>query len=409
MSSGALAEPPVDTGARRRALFATAATLGVAAMLELVVYGHGGHDALGDIPGRFFAWHVHPSLLPYAHRPIEYPVVVGYLTWITSWFGHGAAGFFIANGLVAVLLALTMTLLLQSSGRHRIWRWAAGLPLALYAFHNWDLAVMVPAVAGLMAFEAGRDRASGALLAVGASAKVFPALFLPPLAVVRWHSGDRRGAARLGGAFLLTTLALNAPVALGSWSTWTFPATFQGARAATWGTLWFWLLRAPGLHLLVAGHLRVTADLLAIVTLVGALGAISLLATRRHLSAAAIGAAVVGVFLLSNKVYSPNYDLWIVPFFVLLPLPRRTWVAFCAADLGIFVLVYGHLHGNWSSHVVMLLLAPLVALRALTIVAVIACALRGAESKAGPAATRLGTAIANGTTRRTPTSASGGT
>ena len=309
------------------------------------------------------------------------------------------------------------------------------VPLALYAFHNWDLAAMVPAIAGLLAFDDGRDRASGALLAVGASAKVFPALFLPPLVVVRWHSGDRRGAQRLGGAFLLTTLILNGPVALWSWSTWTFPAAFQGARAASWGTLWFWLLRTPGLHPLVAGNLRVAADGLAIVTLVGVLAAVCVLAVRRQLGTAAIGAAVVGVFLLSNKVYSPNYDLWIVPFFVLLPVAHRTWLAFCAADLGIFVLVYGHLHGGWSSHVVMLLLAPLVILRVLAIIAVVLFAIRSPAPRpatparpepdysvrktragrmrvaawAGPAATRLATAIATGTTSSTPTSASGGT
>ena len=110
---------------------------------------------------------------------------------------------------------------------------------------------------------------------------------------------------------------------------------------------------------------------------------ISVLAVRRRLDAIAVGAAVVGVFLLSNKVYSPNYDLWIVPFFVLLPIPRRVWIAFSASAPGVFVLVYGHFHIGWSSGVVEALLPPLVAVRAITIIVVIVIALsdRGIRSR----------------------------
>lgn len=371
-----IADDPASPISLRNALLATVATLCVAAALEIAVYGQGGHDALSDIPGRFFAWHLHRADWPYLGRPIEYPVVVGYIAWVTTWFGRTASRFFIATGVLSAGLALVMTVVLRVRGGHRIWRWAAGLPLALYAFHNWDLVAMVPAVVGLLAFEQGRDRSSGALLAVGASAKVFPGVFLPPLALVRWCSGDRRGAARLVGAFLVTTVILNGPVVWRDWNAWTYPARFQGGRSATWGTLWFWLMRTPGVDALVRGNMKSVSDVLSVAALLGALVVLSVLAVRRHLDAVAIGGAMLGAFLLANKVYSPNYDLWIVPFFVLLPIARRVWIGFCATDLGIFVLVYGYLHGQWSVGVVEALLPALVILRALTIIAVILTAVR---------------------------------
>ncbi len=358
------------------ALLVTGATLAVALALELAVLGHGGHTALGDIPGRFLAWRLHPSLVPYGGGPVEYPVVIGYVAWIAVWFGRRATDFFLVNCAISATLALGVTALIRRRSGPRIWRWAAGVPLALYAFHNWDLVALAPALLGLYAFESAHDRSAGALLALGASAKVFPALLLPPLVAVRWRAGDRRGAARITGAFLAVTALLNVPIALRSWSAWTYPMTFQGGRAPTWASTWFWLFETPVLRGLVAHHLTTAADLASVAALVAGLVFISARAVRHHLGAMEIAAAMLGVFLLANKVYSPNYDLWLVPFFALLPISRRVWLGYCASDLAIFVLVYGHFHGQWPSSTVVAVLPFLVAVRTIAIVAVILVALR---------------------------------
>jgi len=61
---------------------------------------------------------------------------------------------------------------------------------------------------------------------------------------------------------------------------------------------------------------------------------------------------------------------------VLLPLARGHWLAFCAADIGIFTLVYGQFHGLWSHDLVMEMLPLFVAVRALTLALLIVVALR---------------------------------
>ncbi len=381
-----MATPVVPTRTARTvplatALFATVVTLLMAAALEGAVFSHGGRDALSDIPGRFLHWHLHASLLPYGGGPVEYPVVIGYVSWIAAWLGRRTSTFFVVNGVLSAALALGLTAVLRPYAGRRIWRWVAAPALVLYAFHNWDLLALAPTIVAVLAFDRHRDRLSGGLLAIGASAKVFPGLVLVPLAAVRWRSGDRRGAARLVGVFAAVTVMLNGPIALRSWSAWTYPLSFQGGRAPTWGSTWYWLLRspvtrAPVVHELIAHHLTTVADVAGVLTLAGALVLISTRAVRHHLDAVAIAAAVVGAFLLTNKVYSPNYDLWLVPFFALLPVARRVWVAFCLSDLAIFVLVYGHFHGQWSSDVVLVVLPVLVTLRALTILALILAALR---------------------------------
>ncbi len=368
-----------DVGATvplRRAVGWTLVTLCAAAVLQLAVYRHGGHTALGDIPGRFFAWRLSPGALPYLDRRVEYPVVIGYLGYATAALFRSAGGFFLVNALLDAALAICMTGLLREPGGRRLWRWIVGTPLLLYAFHNWDLVAMVPAVFGLLAYRSDRFRLSGAALALGASAKVFPGLLLPPLVVMRWCQGDRRGAWRLAVWATITTVVLNAPVALSSAQGWWYPARFQGHRHATWGSLVSWVLRLPGLDRLASGDPARAANLVGALTLVAALVVISVLAVRRRLDPFAVAAAVTAAFMLTNKVYSPNYDLWIVPFFVLLPLTRRHWLTFCAADLAIYTLVFGRFHGLWDISTVETALPVFVAIRAVALVWLIRAAVR---------------------------------
>jgi uncharacterized membrane protein len=354
----------------------TLAALGAAALLQLVVYRNGGREALADVPGRFFAWRLGGHAFPYLDRGVEYPVVIGYLAYALASVMGTATRFFVANGVIDVGLAVAMTCLLRVRGGARIWRWIVAPPLVLFAFHNWDLLALVPAIIGLYAYLDHNDRMAGASLAFGASTKLFPGLFLVPLAVMRWCAGDRRGAARLLAWAAGVLVVLNGPVLLLSRSGWWYPAAFQGRRRATWGTLWFWLFRLPGASHVTHHDPVQLANLLAVVALVVSIATITALGVRRHVDALAIGAATTAAFLLTNKVYSPNYDLWIVPFFVLLPLARSHWLTFAAADIGIFTLVYGQFHGLWGHHVVRETLPLFVAVRALTLVLLIVVALR---------------------------------
>ena len=46
------------------------------------------------------------------------------------------------------------------------------------------------------------------------------------------------------------------------------------------------------------------------------------------------------VLLFWSRLYSPQYSLWLLPFFVLLPLSARRFALLTAADIGVFVTVY---------------------------------------------------------------------
>ena len=364
---------------RRTAFQLTALTLMASAALQLAVYRHGGHTALGDIPGRYFAWHLGPNALPYLDRRVEYPVVIGVVGYLTALIGRTATSFFALTAAMSAGLAFLMTRLLFAHSPTRVIRWVIGLPVLLYAFHNWDLFAMVPAVLGILAYERGQDVNAGAWLGLGLSTKIFPGLILAPLVVRRWFDGDRRGAIRMAASGVAVTVVLNAPVALAAWKGWSYPAKFQGARHATWGSLVSWVTSPPwGVTRVVEfSDPAKVANTIAFGLLAVGLIAISVIAVRRRLDAAAIGAAVVAVFMLSNKVYSPNYDVWLVPFFVLVPFSRRQWVTFCTADLAMYVVVFGRFHGLVESSVTGNLVPVIVVVRAVVIGSMIVTALGG--------------------------------
>jgi hypothetical protein len=105
------------------------------------------------------------------------------------------------------------------------------------------------------------------------------------------------------------------------------------------------------------------ANVVSLVTLMAAVGWLTVVTMRRSLPPLAAAGAAVAIFILCNKVYSPTYDLWLVVFFVLLPLSSRLWATFCGIDLAVFITVYGHFHGLDSLQFVRIALPVLVAVR----------------------------------------------
>ena len=54
---------------------------------------------------------------------------------------------------------------------------------------------------------------------------------------------------------------------------------------------------------------------------------------------------VVALFLMLNKVYSPQYVLWLLPLLVLARPRWREWIVFSVAELVYFVAIWAHLDG----------------------------------------------------------------
>jgi uncharacterized membrane protein len=287
---------------------------------------------------------VGPGALPYIDRVTEYPVGSGVLLYLASLIVPSALGVLTVTALTAGALCVAITVILERRVGARAWRWAVGSPLLLFAFQNWDVFAIAATLAALFAYEHRHHRLAGMLLAVGAAVKLFPAVLAPPLVALRWVQGDRRGARQLAVSSIGVFAALNLPFILADRAGWWWPFAFQSHRNATWGSLWFWGYRLTGLPVHGSAGARF-ANLVSLAALVIGLTWLTIRATRTQLDPIAVAAAATAIFVLSNKVYSPTYDVWLVVFFVLLPISRRLWIAFCAVDLAVALTVYGYFHG----------------------------------------------------------------
>jgi len=307
-----------------------------------------------DVFALYFFRGLQDRVFPYIHGDgvmdtggdgdLEYPVVTGYFVGAIAQVVHGGQEFFRANaaGLAAAGLAAAGLLAALARDRRRVFFFALAPAVVLYAFHNWDLLAVAAMVGGLYAFRARADRTAGALLGLGAAAKLFPGLILPALALARWRQRGRPPVGMIAWAAGIFAAA-NLPVLLWNPTGWAFAWKFQSTRFPNFETSWYFLYR----HLsgLFGGSFwsdtypRATSVLSGLLFAAGALLLLRAEAKREHQRPYAAAFGLLVIFLLTAKVYSPQYSLWILPFFVLLRMPWYAFAAFAVTDAAVWFAI----------------------------------------------------------------------
>ena len=137
------------------------------------------------------------------------------------------------------------------------------------------------------------------------------------------RTGRFRPLLRTAGAAGITWLAINLPFAAANPAGWSYFFRFNAERDAGYGSPWF-------AYNLVAGRLRwaelspAAVDLLApgLFALACAGIAVVALTAPRRPRLAQLAFLIVAALILTNKVYSPQYVVWLIP---LLALARPRW------------------------------------------------------------------------------------
>jgi hypothetical protein len=75
------------------------------------------------------------------------------------------------------------------------------------------------------------------------------------------------------------------------------------------------------------------------------IGALIFLAPRRP-RVGQVAFLVVALFLIVNKVYSPQYALWVLPLLALARPTWREWAIFNVAEVAYYFAIWGHLAGT---------------------------------------------------------------
>ncbi len=280
--------------------------------------------------------YLNPCVAP-AGECDEYPVLSMYSMRLAAWMSNGTAGYFYANVLLLAIAAFVVVICLYLIVGSRALYFGLAPTLLLYGFMNWDLIAVAFATAATLAYVNRRNVWSGALLGLGAAAKAFPALLLVPFVLGRFKEREPDKGIHLAWAAAGAWLAVNLPFIISSPRSWWEFFRFNGKRPADWDSLWFIACnRITGN--LYCGHtlaINVASGLL----FVGA--SILLYRLRRRIVPDfprwTAGFAILVAFLLTNKVYSPQYGLWLLPWFALVLPDLRLFVAFEIADVAVFL------------------------------------------------------------------------
>jgi uncharacterized membrane protein len=268
----------------------------------------------------------------------EYPVLTMYFMRLAAWIGHGYAAFFYVNEILLAVCALGAAWALYRVAGERALYVALAPTLLIYAFVNWDLLAVALTAAGTVAFLRNRDATAGALIGLGAASKAYPALLLVPFILERLRQRRRDGTARLALGAVVAYTAVNLPFAVAAPHAWSTFFRFNSARPVDWDSAWFVACQrlhggtgcpwSPRLINFVSGAVFVALTV-----------AVYLAKRARHpdFPRWTMAFPVLVLFLLTNKVYSPQYGLWLLPWFALaLPSPWL-FAAFEAADVAVFV------------------------------------------------------------------------
>ncbi len=295
-------------------------------------------------------------------RYMEYPVLTGYFQYANARLADGwlwlvqqlpfvpavlpVVVYFSISAVGLALAWLTVVWAVRASRGSRPWDSAlvALSPLVIvHAFTNFDTLAVAFATVGTLALARRRPVLAGVLLGIGAAFKFYPLLLLLPIVLVGWRRRDIATVARTVLGAAASWLLINLPIALAFPAGWSEFFRLNQTRPADPDSLYFVVSYFTGWAgfdgPLAVGEPPAVLNMVSALMFVACCAGVAALArwAPQTPRVASLAFLVVAAFLLVNKVWSPQYSLWLVPLAVL-ALPRwRLLLAWMLVDALVWV------------------------------------------------------------------------
>ncbi len=293
-----------------------------------------------------------------AVRYMEYPVLTGLyqylsmslaktytaLTKLTSIPVIAEVVMFFNIAALGLALAWLTTLWATAmlAGPRRIWDAAllAASPIVIFQiFTNFDALATAFGACAMLAWARRRPVLTGVLIGLGVAAKLYPLLLLIPLVLLAVRTGRLREAGKTVAAAVLAWLLVNLPIMVAFPRGWSEFFRLNTRRGDDMDSIYNvvksftgWRGFDPELGFWEPPVVLNTVSAALFAACCIAIGYIALTATRRP-RFAQIAFLVVAAFLLTNKVWSPQFSLWLVPLAVLALPHRRILLAWMTVDM----------------------------------------------------------------------------
>lgn len=291
-------------------------------------------------------------------RFMEYPVLTGMFMYAAAqaaqgwewahdnWGVPAALDVVLFFNLVALGLALCWLVTIWATAltaQRRVWAaaLAAASPLVIvHIFTNFDAIATAALAVAMLAWSRRNPWLTGIFLGVGMAAKLYPGLLLIPLLILCLRAGKVRDFGLAAVMTAATWLLINLPIMVTQFRGWTEFFRYNSDRGTDPDTIFNVVSAISGYNwgtqpgqppsLLNA----ISMGLFVVVCI--AVAFIGFHAPMRPRLAQLMFLTVAG-FLLVNKVWSPQYSLWLVPLAVLALPHTRILLAWMAIDALVWV------------------------------------------------------------------------
>ena len=333
-------------------------------------------------------------------RYLEYPVLTGYFQGIMGWLARVsyppveavskylvpvpmAGWYFILTVLVLSLFWVATVRMACALAGRRIWdiMLVAASPLVLvHAFTNWDILAIFFAVAGLLLFARGRTAWAGVAIGLGTATKLWPLFLLGAIIVLALRLRRFRALIIVAITTAVTWLVVNLPVMLAYPEAWNEFNRLNSTRSWEWTTIYAVAARLTLFDGFDPDGAEVPQILntVSLALFIASCVAIAILGlvVKRQPRMAELVFLIIAAFLLFNKVWSPQYSLWlIIP--AVLAFPRwRLLLTWMAVDMLVWPVLMWHMHGADNNGLPAEFLDVVVLTRTGLIVVLVVCVVR---------------------------------
>ena len=282
------------------------------------------HACYSDLPSLFGERGLIDNKWPYASKTnaVEYPVITGLVMYATSFVAHSPISYFNINAIFLALLFIVVILIARRIKPEFAYLIPLAPAMVASLYINWDLWAIATMMLAIYWFDRKQDIYSAIAIAISISTKFLPVFLLFPIAFILWRQNRIKELVKYIGTTAGVWIAINAPFALTTPTGWWRFYKLNMERQADWGSLWL-ALDQLGINLANLNYLAILLLLIGMTSV-----AIFLFELKHTPTLASVAFIVLAVVMISSKVYSPQYVLWLTPLAVIALTNKKDLHAF---------------------------------------------------------------------------------